>query len=267
MHGNRARSGAVHLRVRRRQAGLAFRAGASGPSLASCRGVRRLSTLLVLAAASTGCTVAPPEPPSPPAPARAEPVDRVAPAALDGRETFALAGRGAARWVSVVETPRATLAVADDGTLVDLGSAGQRPLAHDVLPEVRASLDGRVVAWSVRTADAIADVHVQIDGATRRLTRGQGAVVVAVSPDGRDVAFLASSGGLPALFRVAVSGGPPRQLTNVDLPPARGRAPEGFVPPPMRATDVAWVGDTIAWGAADGAWRIDARTGEVRRRP
>lgn len=232
------------------------------------KAVRRLLPLVVLLTLWTcGCALTPSEAPAPPAPARAEPVDRVAAAALDGRDTFALAGRGAARWVSVLETPRATLAVADDGTLADLSRGEARPVARDVLPEVRASIDGRVVAWSVRTADDAADVHVQIDGATRQLTSGHAAVVLAVSPRGDRIAFLAPSRGLPALWTVAVSGGAPRQLTNVDLPPARGQAPTGFVPPPIHAADVGWVGDTISFDAADGTWRIDARTGEVLEQP
>ena len=106
-----------------------------------------------------------------------------------------------------------------------------------------------------------------VGGADRQLTDGLPAVVLAVSPRGDRVAFLAASAGLPALWTVATDGGSPQQLTNVDLPRPKGRAPEGFVPPPLRASDVWWLGDAIAFDAADGTWRIDSRSGEVLERP
>lgn len=221
---------------------------------------------LPLALLVTGCVTQAPDAPAPPAAAHATPLDRARPTALDGRETFALAGQGAARFVAMVETARATLAVAQDGALVDLARPGA-PVARDVLPELRASDDGRVVAFSVRSADAVADVHVVHDGRVRRLTEGLPAVVLAVSPAGDEVAFLAAAGGLPALWTVPVAGGAPRQLTNVDLVRTVGRAPDGFVPPPMRAADVRWERGALAWDAADGTWRIDARTGAVLERP
>ena len=228
---------------------------------------RPLCPALALAATLAGCVVPTGEPPAPPSPARAEPVDRQAAAALDGRDTFALAGHGSSRWVSVAQSPRSTFAVSDDGTLADVSRGPARPVVQDVLPEVRFSEDGRLVAYSVRRADDVADVHVLVDGATRQLTGGLPAVVLAVSPRGDHVAVLAAAEGLPALWTVATDGGSPRQLTNVDLPRPKGRAPEGFVPPPVRASDVWWVGDAIAFDAADGTWRIDARTGEVLERP
>ena len=43
-----------------------------------------------------------------------------------------------------------------DGKLVDLSRVTPATVAHDVLPELRASADGRVVAFAVRAADAVA---------------------------------------------------------------------------------------------------------------
>ncbi len=222
---------------------------------------------LLLALLSTGCLNRPVDPPAPPAAARVLPLDREAAAALDGRDTFALAGRPDERFVSVLETAHVAAAVRADGALVDL--TGSTTLARDVLPELRASADGRVVAFAVRTADAVADVTVLSGGRVVRLTEGLPAVVLAVSPDGTEVAFLAATGGLPAVWTVAVAGGAPRQLTNVGVvrDPARGRPPVGFVSPPERAAGVSWVDGEITYGAAGGRVRIDAASGTVVETP
>jgi len=225
---------------------------------------------LLLAVLSTGCLTPPADPPAPPAAARAMPLDRETPAALDGRDTFALAGRRDERFVSVLETAHVAVAVRADGALVDLDGSGAAALARDVLPELRASVDGRVVAFAVRTADAVADVTVLSQGHVVRLTEGRPAVVLAVSPDGTEVAFLAATGGLPAVWTVAVAGGAPRQLTNVGVvrdPARRGRPPVGFVPPPERAAAVSWVDGVITYGAAGGRVRIDAANGTVLETP
>jgi hypothetical protein len=232
-----------------------------------------MRAFVLLALSSAGCLTSSADPPTPPTATRAVPLHRAAPAALDGRETFALSGRGDTRFVTVIETPHLTAAVQDDGTLVDLaGPVGAAPaaLARDVLPELRASADGRVVAFAVRSADAVADVHILSDGRLQRLTEGLPAIVLAVSPHGDEVAFLAASGGVPALWAVPVAGGAPQQLTNVGVTrdAARpGRAPEGFVPPPQRAADVSWVDGVIAYAVSGGRFRIDARSGEVLERP
>lgn len=229
-----------------------------------------MRTWALVALWSTGCLTSSGDSPAPPTAARAVPLGHTAPAALDGRETFALSGLGDARFVTFLETPHLTAAVQDDGTLVDLRRLTPAVVAHDVLPELAASVDGRVVAFAVRAADAVADVHVLADGRLRRLTEGLPAVVLAVSPRGDEVAFLAASSGLPALWVVPVAGGAPRQLTNVGVTrdAARpGRAPEGFVAPPRRAADVSWIDDTIAYEGSGGRLVIDARTGEVLERP
>ena len=51
---------------------------------------RPLPLALTLGVVMAGCAVPSAEPLAPPSPARAEPVDRQAAAALDGRDTFAL---------------------------------------------------------------------------------------------------------------------------------------------------------------------------------
>lgn len=257
MHGNPERSGTVHDSARRRPGSFAFRLARR---LRSSDSMRAAAFVLLLA----GCVTPNEEAPS----SHIVPLDRAPSAALDGRPTFALAGRGDARYVSVIETSRATLAVGDDGTLVDLGGREPRAIARDVMPELAASADGRVIAFAVRTADAVADVQVLDGGRVRRLTEGLPAVVVAVSPRGDEVAFLAAATGLPALWTVTVAGdAAPRQLTNADLVRVPGRAPVGFVPPPIRASGVTWSDGGIAWEAGDGRWRLDPVTGEVLERP
>lgn len=222
-----------------------------------------LLPILLLAACVTGAG----EPPAPPTAVRAVALEVEPPAALDGRATFTLAGRGAGRFVALLETARATLAVADDGTLLNLSGTVAHAVARDVLPEVRASADGRRVAFAIRSGDAIADVHVLVDGSVRRLTEGRAATILAVAPEGDEIAFLSAVSGLPAIFTVPVAGGPARQLTNVGLARTPGRAPEGFVPPPIRAQDVRWRDGAIDYEAEDGTWELDPRTGRARSRP
>ncbi|MFT4625017.1 MAG: hypothetical protein ACI8PZ_003683 [Myxococcota bacterium] len=80
----------------------------------------------------------------------------------------------------------------------------------------------------------------------------------AISNDGDTIAYVASAGGLPAVFVVPFSGGEPVQLTNVGVShdPSRGGPPPGFVPPPHEAP-LAFEGDTVTWTAPDGRHTVE----------
>ena len=66
------------------------------------------------------------------------------------------------------------------------------------------------------------------------------------------VAWVASPEGLPQLFIASLDGRiPARALNNVGLQREPGRAPEGFVPPPLGQT-LRFDGDWLRWESPDG---------------
>ena len=104
------------------------------------------------------------------------------------------------------------------------------------------------------------DVIVRLaDGVEVRATAMEGAEdAEAVSPDGRQIAFVGGDTGIVSVWVAAVpkpgqEPGTPVQLTNVGLEYQRrvpGQPPEGFVPPPDRAP-LRWLdARTVAWTAA-----------------
>ena len=73
---------------------------------------------------------------------------------------------------------------------------------------------------------------------------------------GDHVAWVASPGGLPQVYiGWADAHAAPRALTNVDLKRVPGRAPEGFVPPPLGRT-LRFEGDWLRWETPDGTRRV-----------
>ena len=77
---------------------------------------------------------------------------------------------------------------------------------------------------------------------------------VALSDDGRTVAWVASADGLPAVFVAPFDGGPAVQLTNRGLARPDGGPPPGFVPPP-HLEPLRFADGALTWDSADGPHR------------
>ncbi len=150
-----------------------------------------------------------------------------------------------ARWVVLGETIEL-----QGGTL----RTGDLVLADDVvgLPSFDASgqrLAVAVLSDAPYTAVIVRERTRQGWGAARVLVDGDGAPDrVALSPDGRTVAFVQATRGLPAVWVVPFTGGAASQLTNVALAQAPGGPPKGFVPPPARHPP-RFNGDLLEWEA------------------
>ena len=70
------------------------------------------------------------------------------------------------------------------------------------------------------------------------------------------LAWVASPEGLPQVFVAPLdASAPSRALTNLKLQRVPGRAPAGFVPPPLRQT-LRFEGDLLRWEAQDGAHEV-----------
>jgi hypothetical protein len=96
---------------------------------------------------------------------------------------------------------------------------------------------GRLRCWNT----SLQPVTLQIGGRPGRLAIGPGWL-----------AWVASPAGLPQVFVApANASAPPRALTNVGLDYTPGRAPEGFVPPPLRSS-LRFDGDFLRWDTAEG---------------
>lgn len=115
---------------------------------------------------------------------------------------------------------------------------------------------GDATAWVVRGATGT-ELWVQ-RGDERWLHTSEGAPDrLALSDDGRQLAWVASLDGLPALFTSpAEPGARPVPLTNVGLQRRKGQAPDGFVPPPVHEGDLRFDGDDLHWDSPAGAQRV-----------
>ncbi len=196
----------------------------------STTGVRRLLPLALLLCAM---------------PARAEPTETDRPyaghgALTLGAETLTLNGR------RIVD--------ARGSVLVDrlLGPPVSRA---DVLCAADEGADGlgQLRCWNARREP----VTLAVGGRPSRLALG-----------GTHLAWVASPGGIPQVFVAPLDGhAAPRSLTNVAVvaargealrraagpppPPTPGKAPPGFVPPPLRQS-LRFDGDMLRWEAQDG---------------
>ena len=79
---------------------------------------------------------------------------------------------------------------------------------------------------------------------------------LALSPDG-DVAYWASSDGLPVLFVASpcANGCVPRAVANAGLVPGKGAPPAGFVAPPVHEGEMRFDGAALRWTGPDGVER------------
>jgi len=94
---------------------------------------------------------------------------------------------------------------------------------------------------------AASELHFD-DGVVHRIPAGADRVAVV---DDRWVAFVAPRHGWPSVH-VLSPDGDVLAVTNLDLVRTPGRAPEGFVPPPVREGDLRIEGSAVAWTLPDG---------------
>jgi len=79
----------------------------------------------------------------------------------------------------------------------------------------------------------------------------------AFSPDGTDIAFVSDRTGIPAVFVLHRASGDVEQLTNNDLRRVPGRAPDGYVPPPVDGP-LRWTDAGIAYDGPTGLVTLSA---------
>ncbi|MBN1773942.1 MAG: hypothetical protein JXB32_21970 [Deltaproteobacteria bacterium] len=138
-----------------------------------------------------------------------------------------------------------------DGTLALSAGDECRTLDTAVVPELAVSPDGTRLLYPRRAGDDVELVLAEPSRGRREVVgRGPTADRPVFRPDGEAFAFVGTNaGGLASLF-VIDGPGPARQVTNVGL---QGPGlPAGFVPPPLRAGDLAWDGGRLVYPAPDG---------------
>ena len=90
------------------------------------------------------------------------------------------------------------------------------------------------------------------DGSLQAVTLVVGGRPGRLALGGAMLGWVASPEGLPQVFVAPVDGSAaPRALTNVGLTRVPGRAPEGFVPPPLGAS-LRFDGDLLRWDTPEG---------------
>lgn len=86
------------------------------------------------------------------------------------------------------------------------------------------------------------------------------------SPDEKKILFVSGRSGLASLWVMSPDGGNMAQVTNKGIRGGTGQAPVGFVPVPLRATDVSWEeGDRITYPDGEELWRLDLSLGTADR--
>ncbi len=105
------------------------------------------------------------------------------------------------------------------------------------------------------TISALDAVSLTGEAITRRRLVSDGSPDrVAITADGRWVAYVSGQTGIASVWVVPFDGGEPVQLTNVGLealPRTPGAPPEGFIPPPHEGPLVI-DGEWITWSSPEG---------------
>ncbi len=168
---------------------------------------------------------------------------------------------------------RKIIAVLDAGGtlhLWDVQTAQTASLAEHVFPGFSFSPDGRFLAYTAGLVPEMNLYRIQVD--TRevlQLTHEDGPVWgPAFSPDGKEIAFVSSTGGYPSLAVIPAGGGATRRLTNVDLPedgsPVHSSRlapfPDGRRPP-------VWASDGLFFENSTGIHQITANGAQAGHWP
>ncbi len=146
----------------------------------------------------------------------------------------------------------ATLPLGRSTVLLDgraLYAADGRLLADDLLSAPKG--DGTFVCAADEGHDGLGQLRCW-DGALREALLATGGRPSRLSLHAGNVAWVASPAGVPQVFVASADGKvAPRALTNVGLQRVPGRAPAGFVPPPLRDT-LRFEGDFLRWDTQGG---------------
>jgi hypothetical protein len=155
----------------------------------------------------------------------------------------------------------ARLVLAADGRLELRRPDDAITLAEETLELPAISADGARVAFAFRkprevgTAVAVAAFEDGEWTGPRVLVARGTPDRVAISPDGRRVAYVAAAGGIAAVWIAPFDGGEPVQLTNLGVREDGPGEPEGFVPVPHREPP-RFAGDRLVWESADGEHQV-----------
>lgn len=157
------------------------------------------------------------------------------------------------------EVARGLLAVeGDELRLHDRG--GVRTLLRHAAPDFAVDRAERFVAIAVRRAELPLDTDLVLvplaGGPARTLVAWTGSAESrpVFTPDGRAVIFVSGASGCASLYRVELSGGGVRQLTNVGL----ARPGPATIPPPPDAASVRWEGETLVYETQGQVVRVAA---------
>jgi len=145
-----------------------------------------------------------------------------------------------------------------------LSAQGQtRSLGEALVGLPSISADGRRVVWSERAVGEFRPRLRSIEwlgqewSDVRTLLEDFGQMDrVAISPDGKWVAFVSAPERWATVFVMSFEGGDPRALTNTDLHPRKGELPAGLVLPPHLGPP-RFNGASLVWLAPDGEHRVD----------
>ena len=133
---------------------------------------------------------------------------------------------------------------------------GPAELGPDAIGEPSYDADRRRVATLAGSPGATrVEVRERTDdgswGAPRVLEREGAPDRLALSGDGRWVAWFSGRSGIASLWAVPFEGGDPVQLTNVGLRSGTGGPPPGFVAPPV-SDPPRFEGDVVTWKGPEG---------------
>jgi hypothetical protein len=163
---------------------------------------------------------------------------------------------------SATVLPDGLATISESGDL----KVGDQVLATGATGDVAASLDGQTLLFTrANETDGVVALTNRA-GAMKELTDGDRP---ALSPDGRTVIFVSARTGVAGLYRTTIDGDEPVQITNanIEMGLERDGDPEGFVPPPVNGSRIAWVdAKTVRYDAGGGDWwKVDVFSGAATR--
>jgi hypothetical protein len=157
------------------------------------------------------------------------------------------------------QTAQGLLAVEGDALRLH-GPSGTRTLLTGAAPDFAVDPSERFVAAVVRRPELSLDTDLVLvplaGGPTRSLIAWAGSAESRpiFSPDARAVIFVSGKSGCASLYRVELSGGAVRILTNIDA----ARPGPATTPPPSDSVGVRWEGETLIYEARGKTVRVQA---------